>query len=145
MGNATPIDIDDIWQRIERKVRVSPSGCWEYTGHITPGGYGSFRWIDTYATHRAAYWYHVGDIPDGTEIDHLCRNRACCNPDHLEAVVHQENVRRGLRGAMTDCARGHQLTEENTYTQSNGSRECRICRRERKRRYRQRNIASRST
>jgi hypothetical protein len=89
-----------------------------------------------------------GPIHDGTEIDHLCRNRRCVNPDHLEAVSHLVNVRRGespttLRrqgkrpaSTRTHCFRGHELTDENKVLRVNGTYDCRICRRLRKKRSR---------
>jgi hypothetical protein len=81
--------------------------------------------------HRVAYEHWCAPIGSGREIDHLCRNRACVNPNHLEAVSHRENVRRGLRGALTThCAQGHEYTPENT-ARYRGHRACRACNRER--------------
>lgn len=136
MGNATPFEIDELWERVERKVERSPSGCWNYTGTLGSNGYGRYSWApDLWATHRVSYWFHYGDIPDGTEIDHLCRNRACCNPEHLEAVTHAINVYRGespwgVKKRKTHCVRGHEFTEENTYRTNRGTRSCRACKRE---------------
>ena len=78
----------------------------------------------------------VGPIPDGCELDHLCRNRACCNPDHLEPVTHLENVRRGLKGlSVTHCPVGHPYYDENTYVNSTGrltpNKLCKACRKQR--------------
>jgi hypothetical protein len=67
-----------------------------------------------------------GAIPDGLHIDHLCRNRACCHPDHLEAVTPRENVRRGVRSQVTHCPKGHEYTPENTKVKR-GRRNCRAC------------------
>jgi hypothetical protein len=79
--------------------------------------------------HRAAWELYVGPIPDGSVLDHLCRNRACFRPDHLEPVTHQENIIRGhaLRAPKAECRHGHPKTDENTYTSPAGKRHCRPC------------------
>lgn len=79
--------------------KVSETGCWEYQGHLN-GGYGRFKGLDgklAYA-HRVSYEVRVGRVPDGLFLDHLCRNRCCINPAHLEPVTNAENIRRGLAG-----------------------------------------------
>lgn len=81
-----------------------------------------------------------GEIEAGLEIDHLCRNRRCVNPRHLEAVPHRENVLRGqspvaVHAVQTHCVNGHPLDAANTYIKPNGHRDCRTCIRERVRRY----------
>jgi hypothetical protein len=84
--------------------------------------------------HRYAYEALVGPIPDGKQIDHLCRNRACCNPEHLEPVTIQENIRRGegpqaINARKTHCIRGHALSGDNLYlVPKSGRRNCVICR-----------------
>ena len=101
------------------------------------------------ATHRVIWTAERGPIPAGLDIDHLCRTRACCNPDHLEPVTRQVNLLRGetttaARAAITHCPRGHEYTPENTRTSKLGQRECRECRRALNRAYYHRNAERRS-
>ena len=107
------------------------SGCWQYTAARAANGY--VRTGGGYA-HRLTYEFFVAEIPAGLEIDHLCRNRACCNPWHLEPVTHAVNVSRSLaynaNATKTHCKRGHAFDEENTYRYSRG-RACRTCVRQR--------------
>lgn len=114
-------------RRFESRVAVDPdSGCWLWAGGISSNGYGAFSVAyKSIAAHRFAYQLLVGPIPNGLELDHLCRNRACCNPDHLEAVTHLVNQRR--RPQRTHCKRGHEYTTENTYLKANGDRQCKEC------------------
>ncbi|MFF1336357.1 HNH endonuclease signature motif containing protein [Streptomyces sp. NPDC058290] len=83
-----------------------------------------------FLAHRWAYRDSRGDIPDGLELDHLCRHPACVRPDHLDPVTHAENVRRGRAGinsaVKTHCPAGHAFDEANTRVR-NGKRECRAC------------------
>lgn len=99
------------------------TGCWEWTGARIRGGYGKFflrkeprpdggRKTILTPAHRWAYEHLVGAIPDGLEIDHLCRNRGCVNPWHLEPVTHAENGWRKPRGGV--CGNGHPFTPDNT-------------------------------
>jgi hypothetical protein len=101
---------------------VEPTGfCWLYKGGQTRGGYGNY---ENHRAHRLAYELLVGSIPEGLQLDHLCRVRLCVNPDHLEPVTPAEHARRSHWGA---CRRGHPYTEANTYW-TRGSRNCRACR-----------------
>lgn len=125
--------------RFWTKVQVDwASGCWVWIGHLNDAGYGTLRWWNKpmQRAHRVAYIELVGEIPDGLQLDHLCRNRACCNPAHLEPVTQRENVLRGegpsARAAVaTHCTSGHEYTEANTYVRSSGKRDCRQCNRDR--------------
>jgi len=83
------------------------------------------------SAHRVSYETFVGPIPDGLELDHLCRVRACIRPSHLEPVTHAENTRRAAH-AITHCPQNHEYTQANTYQYRN-MRYCRACDRERKR------------
>ena len=107
--------------------RVDKSGdCWLWTGPQS-NGYGCGRFPGSPQNqwaHRIAYELERGPIPDGMELDHLCRNRLCCNPAHLDVVTHAENRHRGLLAA---CRRGHPFTPENTYVSPTGVRVCRAC------------------
>ncbi len=88
--------IDELPERIRKKIHVNgESGCWEWTGYIKPTGYGvvSFKRRMT-ASHRVVYTLLVGEIGHGLHCDHLCRNRSCCNPAHIEIVTPIENWRR---------------------------------------------------
>jgi hypothetical protein len=101
-------------------------GCWEWIGAKTGNGYGMMHVASkTTTAHRYAYATFVEPIPDGLAIDHLCRNRACVNPDHLEPVTLAENNRR-VAALKTHCSRGHGVLLVNTPA----GRKCPICERE---------------
>lgn len=117
--------------RFWKMVTVDPSGCWLWGGCQNGTGYGQFRLNDSNRlTHRIVYELNYGAIPNGLEIDHLCRVRACCNPTHLEAVDHRTNALRGvgisaIYAARTHCKQGHILGGENTLPYR--GRSCRVC------------------
>lgn len=123
-------------ERMARSIEFDTNGgCWLWTGNTNWGGYGRVRThsgADLASTHRVAYQIANGPIPEGYQIDHLCRVRCCCNPAHLEAVTQRENLRRGngvssRNAAKTHCIHGHEYTPENTGRGSRGRRRCRAC------------------
>ena len=133
--------------RFARKYVPEPnSGCWTWLGFVNRRGYGRFFNGNTLVqAHRFSYEQYHGSIPEGCELDHLCRNTGCVNPAHLEAVSHRINILRGTspaaqRARKHHCDHGHSFTPENTYTDSKNRRSCRQCHllTEQKRRQRQR-------
>lgn len=130
-------------ERLLARIDINERGCWVFSPPARNGyGYigvtnedGSKRNV---LTHRLAYETIVGPIPVGLEIDHLCRNRACCNPDHLEPVTRSVNTLRGDSPALarqrrlsrTHCKNGHPFEGDNLRLTPKGVRMCVTCRRE---------------
>ena len=131
--------MDDLYgektaSRFLSKVKKGESGCWLWTSTLNNKGYARlFVNRRPILMHRWAYIFYKGPIPEGLELDHLCRVPHCVNPDHLEPVTHRENNLRGntlpgIHARKTHCPEGHPYNEENTYRRpGKASRECRIC------------------
>lgn len=122
-----------VLERLNSKL-VQCGECWEFLGgYVDRRGYGKIGVGDkVHLAHRVAYTEMVGPIPEGLDLDHLCRNPPCCNPDHLEPVPHRVNVQRGRAGyAPGDrCKHGHDLSDPaNVYVHTKGKpgRKCRPC------------------
>lgn len=119
------------------KISVDETGCWIWLGNRDQDGYGQFHYEKTVRSHRFIYEYHNGDIPEGMTVHHTCERRECVNPDHLTLTSIRDNVLANggpsaINAAKTHCIRGHEFSEKNTYVNTNGARECRTCRRLRK-------------
>jgi hypothetical protein len=124
-----------LWDQIARQITFEMNGCWEWSRPLRDVS--AYPKIMYHGKHRqasrVAYELLVGPIPEGMQLDHLCRNRICLNPLHLEPVTPKENVRRGTgpcadHGRQTHCQHGHEFTPANTYYARNGrKRECRAC------------------
>lgn len=123
-------------RRIAEKIDTDSSGCWIWTAARSTG-YGRVSYNGrTVVAHRVVYEILVGPIPDGLQLDHLCRNRACVRPDHLEPVTQRENLLRGQtiparHAARTHCNWGHRFDSTNTGRTVDGYRRCRRCHAER--------------
>lgn len=131
--------------RFAEKVALTENGCLEWIAGINGPGYGTFAAGGgrTVMAHRWSYEHHVGPIPSGHDIDHLCRNRKCVHPDHLEPVTTSENLFRAVgmgqaNASKTHCPAGHPYSDDNVYVSPNrpSNRLCRTCRREHKQRTR---------
>lgn len=111
--------------------KVVPTGfCWEWQGTISVYGYGAIKQNNVRkVAHRVAYEYLVGTIPEGLVLDHLCRNRRCVNPDHLEPVSIAENTLRGYGMGAEHSRRTHcpKCGGDDWIPRSDGGRRCRPC------------------
>lgn len=121
---------------IDQRISKAESGCWEWTGApLKNSGYCRIKMAGkTVVAHRAVYEALVGPIPHGLQLDHLCRNRKCVNPAHLEPVTAKVNQARGQspvseNAAKTSCKRGHPLSGSNLFVRNDGRRRCRTCER----------------
>ena len=123
-------------ERVQGKYLVdAASGCWNWTARLDKDGYAAQLKIGSRTDgsrtqvrpHRWVYEQLKTPIPEGLVIDHLCRNRRCLNPDHMEPVTPLENHHRGLRAKATVCPKGHPIEGDNEVARSHGIR-CRTCR-----------------
>lgn len=127
-----------FWEKVIVK---GEDDCWEWIGAKRRKGYGAINIDGKYpSSHRVSYEMQYGKIPENQVIDHLCRNPACVNPNHLEAVSQKENLARGIgisaiNAAKTHCPKGHEYTPENTNISKKNQRSCRICQLEYLRKY----------
>ena len=121
---------DNVLSKIHSMPEV---GCWLWTA-ATTNGYGVVQINGKLQrAHRVVYEALIGKIPEGLEIDHLCRNRSCVNPAHMEPVTGRENIARGesksaIHSRQTHCKAGHEFTPENTYLRKRGHKTERFCR-----------------
>jgi len=141
---------DTKWRHYERSIadRIEVGDCWEWTGYRDTAGYGKVGINGvTQLIHRVVWEALVGPIPAGLDLDHLCRNPKCCNPDHLEPVTPGENTNRNYASMIarkrrqTHCKRGkHPLSGDNLYVNTTtGSRQCKTCQSESHKMWRARN------
>jgi hypothetical protein len=120
-------------ERLLSNISVDANGCWNWGLTIDNQGYGRIGLKQKKGlAHRIAYQELVGPIPDGLVLDHLCRNRKCCNPSHLEPVSNRENILRGtsqsaINSAKVCCTNGHEFDAGNTRYDKLGKRHCRKC------------------
>jgi len=134
---------EQIVARFASKIMIDPeTDCWYWQGHLSRTGYGEF-WVghERHTAHRWSYLLFVGPLPDELVLDHLCRNRGCVNPKHVEPVTNGENVLRGeghsaLNARKTHCVRNHPLPDERD---GSGRRICRECKSEESRRWNEKN------
>lgn len=143
--NPTPKDI----LRFFKKISIdSKNGCWNWMGSHDSGGYGHVVYNGKLeSSHRVFYAWFKGSIPRNKgknifQLDHLCKNRKCVNPYHLELVSFKENILRGespsaIHSKQIYCKNGHLLPKEFNYVRKNGKREriCQICKKEYHRKY----------
>ncbi len=128
---------EETQARLTKWVIPTRGGCWEWTGCRNKGGYGTTRWRhhESALAHRVSYSVYREELTPEQFIDHLCGNRACINPWHMEVVPFRVNVARGIgptarNGRKTHCKRGHEFTPENTMPVGSGQtvgRKCRAC------------------
>lgn len=120
-------------ENIFKNIKITD--CWEWQGWINRAGYGELTIAGIkWRAHRWFYKFYKGEIPEGLDLDHLCANKRCVNPEHLEAVPHQVNIKRAYdrMPRKTHCHNGHALEGKNlyVYTEKSGKtwRGCKTCR-----------------
>lgn len=121
------LSVDErFWAKVSQAEALE---CWEWTAYKIPTGYGLFypKHGEGWLAHRWAYQSLIADIPDGLVLDHLCSNRGCVNPWHLEPVTQKINIQRGEQATRTHCPKGHEYTPENTHRGAKGWRWCKAC------------------
>lgn len=115
--------------RISANVVSTPFGCWQWSARRDRDGYGVIKVSGApKAAHRVAYATFTGALDPAMQLDHLCHNRACVNPDHLEPVTTQVNTARGVKPNRGACPNGHPRSSDNVYTTPQGHKTCRPCR-----------------
>lgn len=131
MGSLKRVEWSDrTVARFFAKVDEDPiTGCWNWTAFCDPKGYGRFQYgaRDARLAYNVSYGLMVGEVPEGLELDHLCRNNRCVNPYHLELVTSAVNMQRRA-GLKTHCPSGHPYSPENSYRTPAGNTVCRTCR-----------------
>lgn len=136
-----PIPKFEDHERFLTKIKINPNGCWEWLGYINNGGYGTFaitgKMYETkkYFAHRVSFSLFKKQIEVGLDIDHICINKKCVNPDHLREVTRAVNLKENttgksaplLRANMKFCKRGHEYVKGSFYKRKDGGRECKKC------------------
>ena len=137
------------WEAFWNRVIITNDPCWGWDGAHSSAGYARFFYGEVgYQAGRWLWEQLYGYVPKTYDMDHLCRNRACINPDHLEPVPHQENLARGIVGSRnkikTHCKRGHPFDKVNTYIDREGYRQCVTCLKMHRKNYQLRKLAAQS-
>ncbi len=141
---------EELKNRLKSRIKIKKNGCWIYTRSKNKKGYGRLSaWGKLSLAHRISYIVFKGEIPNGKYLDHLCRNRSCINPNHLEPVTNRENILRGIGIAAINyrkkkCTFGHKFDKKNTLVRPDGRRQCINCKKRQMEEYNQkiRNIKS---